>query len=1297
MTLATFLRYIPAVCAAFFAGCAAVQIDVDVYKGPLVNEQEIQLRQFAALAIAAKPMLASVRNELEEAAGGHVPHGSDDFVDSPTLRSDLARFVNGAMLSYWDLGSEAGNLLERGRERTRKGLETFRDYQPGDIAFAKALRDATSGSSVDPRRIELAKQYRILLCGGKGNIDCLAPPTPAPPSAFYRWTGEFPTACTQAFPPPARVCPDSERSNSVYLVLSDRSIVEKHALFLFGDDKHEGFVDRIVEIAKSYLELREGMRDVMEGALGLTDDLAPGKTPAKPLQDNLPQVIAFSVQPRTLACALTTPNAKRVSDAWNLLPEDAQRQLRSTKIASSLVGPQLVLARTLPVRHADQPVEPSPNDKDGRWTNDRYNEAQAAMTEVARDYPVQFADFLRVVDHEIAVLPEKDVVNCYALTSERDWTYVTPSASRRYGLASAPSDPETSNFVFSFPQMEQSSVLISKAQSVGFDQARLPLGIEHLTRDFLKALDDNEHKVDSSQVRQARQRLEESLIFFAERMLFVVNTVTKTAIEHDMGARPDMTNAASQVRNDGVHSYAGLRAERVDRLVGRTAVLQSLGNSLVLQANDLRRQLNHSIRQESRLQGEIDATRRALNPGAPAVFDALMLQAKADLARQAAAADRVKAAESAATMRSTDAGKAADTAEAAAKAASEALSERARAFKPLESLVRTYVPANDRGSVYPQNAKADPSEGNDQVRLQKSLEASFPTADDVTSNDYLNAIRDWLRLTSSGLGGTGARYERLTSALAYLNDAASPLTATPPPAGKRGDLDKTIRELLMDWASDQAIQLATLAAEARTKAQAANTASAKFAKAQAQVRAKAAAAPAAAAPSPEPSDILKVLTDRRADVLAEAATTTNGDPASLIQILARRIKDLPKQTVETSAAQTFLANFQPPPVTAYSLPPDWKGKTATDVYDQLIAQLRQARIQAELNGLTQQSTNVQRAINLAYEARSGVAFLRPASDYLKSVYSSTNLQTADDPAQKNLLDAWWQRTMFAKWGENKYELEARQQAEKLYWQNINRVSLSGGGRTNYVIAKDDIGNWYVKAYSADPGPIIRSAQNLALFSSGQKLNVNLLNRVDIQRQLTATKDPVEKDKLRGDLTRHAAEGNASLLKVHDRYAAQYVLALTQAAQSLQLLKDTLIPGIKKTVADAFPAETTKPDAAQLGTGLASALTEFSDAVARLDPALKLADTDATRLGKIEDAVFNSLDALRRYRRSIYGQMNANSTTGMCSAELATCTKAASVAQGYVKDQLTAIATPYRSALATYDNALFNLEDIATSQ
>ena len=80
-------------------------------------------------------------------------------------------------------------------------------------------------------------------------------------------------------------------------------------------------------------------------------------------------------------------------------------------------------------------------------------------------------------------------------------------------------------------------------------------------------------------------------------------------------------------------------------------------------------------------------------------------------------------------------------------------------------------------------------------------------------------------------------------------------------------------------------------------------------------------------------------------------------------------------------------------------------------------------------------------------------------------------------------------------------METLQQLDKQNWQNINTIRVAGGGNTNYVVAKDDIGNWYVKNYSADPKDIIKSAQGLALFGAGPGLagGGNLIGALAKQR------------------------------------------------------------------------------------------------------------------------------------------------------------------------------------------------------
>jgi hypothetical protein len=125
--------------------------------------------------------------------------------------------------------------------------------------------------------------------------------------------------------------------------------------------------------------------------------------------------------------------------------------------------------------------------------------------------------------------------------------------------------------------------------------------------------------------------------------------------------------------------------------------------------------------------------------------------------------------------------------------------------------------------------------------------------------------------------------------------------------------------------------------------------------------------------------------------------------------------------------------------------------------------------------------------------------IRPAFAYLRSSYTSTSLQQDAGLDEKNMLSANAFKSLpFSNFFQSKYEqtkAKTRLEIDKQFWHNINRVSLRGGGITNYVLMKDDIGNWTVKNYSSDPEPIIKSARNLALFGLGGG-EANLLSRLE---------------------------------------------------------------------------------------------------------------------------------------------------------------------------------------------------------
>lgn len=82
--------------------CAVLTVDVDVYKGPLVNEERVQVQQLLALTTAAKPMLVQLRDNLEwPNSDGLPPNGATCFVEGKNwYQADYVREPVGFVSEY---------------------------------------------------------------------------------------------------------------------------------------------------------------------------------------------------------------------------------------------------------------------------------------------------------------------------------------------------------------------------------------------------------------------------------------------------------------------------------------------------------------------------------------------------------------------------------------------------------------------------------------------------------------------------------------------------------------------------------------------------------------------------------------------------------------------------------------------------------------------------------------------------------------------------------------------------------------------------------------------------------------------------------------------------------------------------------------------------------------------------------------------------------------------------------------------------------------------------------------------
>lgn len=186
--------------------------------------------------------------------------------------------------------------------------------------------------------------------------------------------------------------------------------------------------------------------------------------------------------------------------------------------------------------------------------------------------------------------------------------------------------------------------------------------------------------------------------------------------------------------------------------------------------------------------------------------------------------------------------------------------------------------------------------------------------------------------------------------------------------------------------------------------------------------------------------------------------------------------------------------------------PDFGNRIAKDpreLMDALVARLRVDLVEEiERNSKSSpRAQNIEQAIEKLLKQRADMVFIRPASAFLRNSYPSTSLQSDPQLQWHNMLGRHARKSIpfYAELRDMLHKDERRRaeiqsEIDKQFWQNVNRVRVAGAGITNYVVVKDDLGNFYIKSYSGDPKPIIDGAKNLALFSASASAGVNLIQR-----------------------------------------------------------------------------------------------------------------------------------------------------------------------------------------------------------
>lgn len=798
----------------------------------------------------------------------------------------------------------------------------------------------------------------------------------------------------------------------------------------------------------------------------------------------------------------------------------------------------------------------------------------------------------------------------------------------------------------------------------------------------------------------AVDRLSEALILFAQKLVYITNNELLFADDE----KPTLLARASEISE--AWKSGDFSAQWVAQYESRTrenkqwenyiSVLQALGNTILVHANDLQRQTERDELHVDRSASLSGAVQQAFQPEPSATVDGILYRlTRFSLAPANDAADIE-------TL---------DTATPQQKKAVEDSEKILREFKrDIAPLLAAYctlfidVPAelvdaekcvsnqpavvSDRGAIgllYDgQHAKTiDGLQPLDDWLTTQTSQEIVPNTNRLAR---LTAFKGYLfieqgRLRANGITDTTTRADAMKLLTRYLARNVEDARAT------AVDLEQAIanaRGPIIKQNQLEAARLAVLAREAKVASDEA-------------MREK----------------MTRVVRTYRSAVIGEAESLGTRDPEVITAMLLRQMKTAKDSTTaaktsgptpeERALTTAVVKNFSIPKtpchVSVYSA--QCKGKTTIEVLDNLIAALRAQHVQAVAAGNEVAAVNLLKAVNAAYDQRTAMIYLRPASDYLRSVYASTTLQEGAEDEYRNMLAGWMRnlRGNYQHTTDAREKIEAKRELDKINWQNVNKVTLSGGGFTNYVIAKDDVGNWYVKAYGSDPEAIIKSATSLALFNTGKGVNVKLLRRVDVQRRLDEDKSLSDSERaaLQKEVGPADLAGGQALMKVRDRYAARYLQdTLMQAAALLATMKE--VPS--KT--DARLAEVTTWAGDACTQASAGALLKPLDVkhltTARDRLAATVSETatpgkaNPASLVQTEKNIQAGLTALHLYGSDVQHVLR-HDKGGACDA----AEHAARLVRDDVRAQVVAVATARRASIERYEDALTGVLDIASEK
>jgi hypothetical protein len=338
---------------------------------------------------------------------------------------------------------------------------------------------------------------------------------------------------------------------------------------------------------------------------------------------------------------------------------------------------------------------------------------------------------------------------------------------------------------------------------------------------------------------------------------------------------------------------------------------------------------------------------------------------------------------------------------------------------------------------------------------------------------------------------------------------------------------------------------------------------------------------------------------------------------------------------------------------------------------------------------------IRNAIKVAYEHRSGMIFIRPPAAYLRQVFSATGLQDDPNLGWQNTLRKHASRSIF---GDVKGKLapdriETLSEIDKQFWQNINSIRVAGAGNTDYVLVKDDIGNWYVKSFAADPKEIFQAAQSTALFALGGSINTNLLLLRNAKQDILNA-DDAEKQAAQDRYTSLRAALTTDGDGVTSGQAGSAKKVLTYSKDRFESALDAQTSSLLEAIAENSITEGIRAAALSSLEGISEASrqkfqTDLDKILTLIEP--KIDETEAALKTTKEPPEDSTETGLQPYERKMGGILSA--LDGLKSARASLKKELSSVSVVSDDSSLAEAQTKLETLNTKFDEARTNLERI----